>query len=98
MSITKSEISRSHTSNWDYWKVLSKNQNGKDLYDVIYSEEGHLISENIDNKSNANAIAAIPLMINLLKHLNAVSGVEEYERSLIKEVLSIAENGDQENN
>jgi len=88
---TESKITRIGTHNWDYWKVGERSTNGVEGFEIHWSDDGECITDHVYSESDANLIAAAPLMLETLKHIQSASGLSLQDYQYIKKAIDIAE-------
>lgn len=50
MSYTKSEITRTGTHEWDYWKIQKKEANGQKCFEIHWSDIGECVTDHVYTK------------------------------------------------
>jgi hypothetical protein len=88
---TKSKITRTGGHKWDFWKVGERKTNGVEGFEIHWSDDGECITDHVYTEADANLIAAAPLMLETLKHLQAVTGLRFLHREYIRKAIDVAE-------
>lgn len=87
MAYTKSEITRTGTHEWDYWKVDTRETNCQKGFEIHWSDIGECITDHVYTKEDADLIASAPLLIETLKHLKS-TGV--FDLGLIDKAIEVS--------
>lgn len=88
---TESKITRTGSHKWDFWKVGERKTNGVEGFEIHWSGAGECITDHVYTEGDANLIAAAPLMLETLKHLQAVTGLRFLHREYIRKAIDVAE-------
>lgn len=88
---TESKITRMGSHRWDYWKVGERKTNGVEGFEIHWSDDGECITDHVYTEEDANLIAAAPLMLETLKHLQGVGGLGLQNHEYIKKAIDVAE-------
>lgn len=88
---TKSKITRIGSHRFDYWKAVERLTNGNSGYEIHWSDDGECITDHVYAEADAYLIAAAPLLLETLKHLDAVGGLGLKNHELIRQAIEISQ-------
>lgn len=91
LKYTDSKITRMGSYRWNFWKVGQRKTNGADGFEIHWSDDGECVTDHVYTEEDANLIAASPLMLETLKHLQAVGGLGLQNHEYIKKAIDVAE-------